>query len=192
MDEPCLKLPPKVTRQVLEKHKRPGEPVVLVVAKGIGSTQPFELCDREGRSYLLVWDAKLDGHVLRFPQHVWMRENAKVALGLMEQRRMTFPLVVLVEWEKEDLTGGRHRRGNCASCCGGESDDGGHRRDACAPYYEGGRRDEELRRMLGGGAVRVKVAAAELGMDEAVLRSWLDKEGAPARLIQGGWVKLKS
>ena len=176
MDEPRLKLPPKVTRQVLEKHKRPGEPEVLMVAKGIGSTQPFELCDREGRSYTLLWDVKLDGHVLRFPWHVWMGQNAKVALGLMEQRRMTFPLVILVEWTRtveavveESLKA----------------------EEAEEPAAGDVSRWELALDILAEGAVRTKILATRLDVTDAALREWLAEADCPAELIHGGWVRMK-
>jgi hypothetical protein len=167
-DDPCRKLPMRVTANVMAGHLRPGEPVVVLVAKGIGSTQPYEFRDRDGRSYLMGWDLKADGHVLRVPWHLWMGNGARLANAMMDQRRLAFAMVVLVELPE------------VVAKVGG--DDVG-KNDVLHP--------STLVDLLKGGAVRLKTAAHLLNVTEEGLRAELARPDCPAVLSTGGWVRVK-
>ena len=166
---------------------RAGEPVVVVVAKGIGATLPYEFRDREGRGFLLNWDVKLDGHVMRVPWHVWMAEGGRLAEVMLNQRRLPFAMVVLVEWEGMKKEAGGNEKADEVVLKEGE-----------VPTTGRSPGDEEdvlcysrMREMLGCGAMRLRALGWALDMEERELREMLERVECPAVVTATGWVKLR-
>ncbi|TDU62480.1 hypothetical protein EI77_04704 [Prosthecobacter fusiformis] len=198
-------LPVRVNAHVLARFFREGDPVVVLVARGVGSTQPYEFCDKEGRCYVMKWEAGLDGHVLRLPWTLWMADEGRLAEVMLNQRRLPFAMVVLVEWvrEEEDARVGEVSRGE-----GGKGADGGWLADgagksAHAPLEVGKGAEGDLevdpflcysrmREMLGGGALRLRALGWGLGLEEKELREVLEGAGCPAVVTPTGWVKLRA
>lgn len=178
MSGACQCLPDRVSEHELEKHARPGEPVIVVMARGIGSIQAYEFRDRDGRSYLMSWDAALNGHVLRFPWHLWMDRDGQLAHAVMNRRRLAFPLITLVEWKP-----GREEGVRKAGLAGQDP-------DSCASI-DNVLRYESMVDALAGAAVRVKVLARQLNVAEAELRDALAQPECPAELNAAGWVRMK-
>lgn len=95
------RLPMRVSAQILLSHRLPGEPVLVLVIYGVGTTAPYEFRDDEGRDYICRWETKLGGHVIRVPAHLWAANNHRMARSCMERRRQQFPLVVGIELAAE-------------------------------------------------------------------------------------------
>jgi hypothetical protein len=58
---------------------------------GVGNNSAFYLTDKDGRVWILEWNAKKGGHVIRVPHHLWHDRNEAVAHSLMEQNpRVSF------------------------------------------------------------------------------------------------------
>lgn len=170
MNDVSLVLPAQVNAQIMKRYFRPGDPVIVLIAKGIGSTDPYEFRDREGRSYTLNWDAKLDGHVLRLPWHLWMAEEGKLAQVIMHRRKVPFAMVVLVELSEAEAV----EKGGC-----------GVPKDDVLHY-------QRMLEVLEDGAMRSRALCWAMGVDEEALKQLLGTEACPAELSLTGWVKLKS
>lgn len=168
-------LPGRMDDTFLKPHFRAGEPVIVLVAKGICSILPYEFQDREGRYYMLYWDAKLEGHVMRIPWHLWMEEDGKWADAMMNQHRFPFSLVVLVQWKPAEVmkaVNDERKTVEGADLCRDE-------------YYK------MVVKLLEAGAMRVKTMAVALKVEEAELRVWLADEASPADVNGAGWVRMK-
>lgn len=182
---------------MLRGRFREGEPVIVLVARGIGATQPYEFRDRDGRSFLLKWEGKLEGHVLRVPWHVWMADGGRLADGVMNQRRLPFALVVLVEWAKqgeirmtkedegEECGDGEGQAGVPASLEKGEAGVVVSLSEGDVLCYS------RMRVMLGGGALRLRALGWALDVGEVELRAMLERADCPAMVTATGWVKLR-
>ncbi|HEY1050565.1 MAG TPA: hypothetical protein VGE39_12440 [Prosthecobacter sp.] len=92
-------LPQRVNTAILAPHFQPEDPAVVVKLIGVGSTAPFEMRGggTAGRSYIMEWNSRLDGHVVRIPLSLWMANEARMAHELMDQRRMSHAMVVTFE-----------------------------------------------------------------------------------------------
>lgn len=92
-------LPLRVNTAILAAHFLPGEPTVVVKLVGVGNTAPFEMRGggTTGRSFILEWNSRLDGHVVRIPLSLWMANEARMAHELMDHRRMAHAMVVTFE-----------------------------------------------------------------------------------------------
>lgn len=95
------RLPMRVSAQILLSHRLPGEPVVVLMIFGVGTTAPYEFRDDEGRDYVCRWETKIGGHVMRVPAHLWAANNHKMARSCMERRRQQYPVVVGIELATE-------------------------------------------------------------------------------------------
>ena len=177
MNEPRLNLPNRVNATLLAKYFRPHEPVIVLVVKNISSTHPYEFFDRDGRAYMLQWEVKVDGHVMRFPWHLWMGQDAKLANVIMDQHRLPFPLVVLVEWNPESRS---EVVVNQAVSLDSKTS------------VTNEKRYEALADIVKDGALRLKAAAERLKLTEAELRGLLDETECPAELSGPGWVRQKT
>ncbi|HEY1081605.1 MAG TPA: hypothetical protein VGE29_05045 [Prosthecobacter sp.] len=178
MSGACECLPDRVSEHELEKHARPGEPVIVVMARGIGSIQPYEFRDRDGRSYLMSWDAVLHGHVLKFPWHLWMDRGGQLAHAVMNRRRLAFPLITLVEWVPGTEEGLEPDVQTDPSTVKAESNDDVLRYNAIVD-------------VLAGGAMRLRPLAKHMGVTEAELRSAVVQPDCPVELNAAGWVRVK-
>jgi hypothetical protein len=97
MKTPTARLPMRVSAQILLSHRLPGEPVIIMMIFGVGTTAPYEFRDDEGRDYVCRWETKIGGHVMRVPAHLWAANNHKMARSCMERRRQQYPVVVGIE-----------------------------------------------------------------------------------------------
>lgn len=91
--------PLRVNTAILAPYFQPGEPAVIVKLVGVGSTAPFEMRGggTAGRSFIMEWNTRLDGHVVRIPLSLWMANDARMAHELMDHRRMSHAMVVMFE-----------------------------------------------------------------------------------------------
>lgn len=92
-------LPLRLNTAILAPFFLPGEPAVVVKMVGVGNTAPFEMRGggTTGRSFILEWNSRLDGHVVRIPLSLWMAQDARMAHELMDHRRMSHAMVVTFE-----------------------------------------------------------------------------------------------
>lgn len=98
MPAPTAALPAICTSDNLAKYAVAGEPTILFLLTDVGSTADYQFRDKTGgRSFLLKWNTRLDGHVLRVPYSVWSAKDHAFANALMRQP-MHRPVVVLVEF----------------------------------------------------------------------------------------------
>lgn len=92
-------LPLRLNTAILAPYFEPGDATVIVKLVGVGSTAPFEMRagGSAGRSFILEWNTRLDGHVVRIPLSLWMAHEARMAHELMDHRRMAHAMVVTFE-----------------------------------------------------------------------------------------------
>lgn len=92
------RLPNRVDSAMLTKHAKPNEPIIVLIVMGIGSTAAFDFRDKEGRYYILRWESKMNGHVIRIPHSIWSQNNSAMAFAIMDQRRQAQSVVVTVDY----------------------------------------------------------------------------------------------
>jgi hypothetical protein len=90
-------IPRRVDSAMLAKLGIPGEGTVLVKMAGIGSLGPYEFRGHDSRAFILRWEAKLGGHVLRVPLSLWMQNGHRMAHDVLDHRRLEAPIVVMFE-----------------------------------------------------------------------------------------------
>ncbi len=91
-------IPSLVETATLAKFYLPGgEPSVVIKLMGVGNTAPFYLADKVSRTYVLRWDSREGGHIIRIPHSLWQAEDAKLAHDLMDQRRLPNAMIVTFE-----------------------------------------------------------------------------------------------
>jgi len=97
MPKPLAALPRICTSQNLAQYAVPGEPIIIFIYTDVGTTQDWQFNDRTAqRSFMLRWEPRLEGHILRVPFSVWSANNHKFAKDLMWQK-MTRPVIVTIE-----------------------------------------------------------------------------------------------
>ncbi len=94
------KYPSVITSDALLKRLKPGEGRVTVMMRGAGSPTAFQFHGRGAKVYVFAWSRRLLAHVLRAPVDLW---NGGLAQDLLDQSKLTYPLVPLFEKAAEPV-----------------------------------------------------------------------------------------
>jgi len=95
--KPNTTLPARVDSAMLAKYRQDGEPVIILKLIGVGNTALFDFRDKGTRSYVFRFDSTFGGHIIRIPLSLWQANKGQMAHDIMDQRRTTQTMIVLVE-----------------------------------------------------------------------------------------------
>lgn len=209
-------LPGRVDSAVLAKHRRAGEPMVIVKLVGVGNTAPYDFRDKGTRSYIFRFDSQMEGHLIRIPLHLWQEDRARMAHDIMDQRHMAHAMIVMLEQppapaaaapaipqstipEKgatDTSTDARNVVGQGAeptvAPASGPAAAAAATPPAEAPRLPDGRSVHEAAHALAEPPKRLKALAALLGVPEAQLRTAISHPDSQVVLASAGWVRRKA
>ncbi len=203
-------LPTRVDSSILAKLAQPGDPFVILIISGIGSTAPFEFRDKKQRYFILRWDTKHNGHVVRIPLPLWQRNNHEIALDIMDQPRQRLNLIVKIEGEcqlvptLEQVTAAKQAMEVPAESVEPQP----HAPPPAVPYPEAENESvpvgdpdalmygemplhEAVAKLVEDGPQRIKAVAAQLEADESDITLALTSSASAAEVASGGWVRIK-
>ena len=84
MPKPQYHLPRQFDSAALLKQAIPGETIVVLQYKDAHNQSAFPFSDRNGRVGIMHFDAKLNCHALRVPEHLWNADRGAMAHAFMQ------------------------------------------------------------------------------------------------------------
>jgi hypothetical protein len=94
MKSNTVNIPVRADTNVLAKHRVGKEPLVILCIPDIGNTGSFDLRGRDGKTLILKWESKRNGHIIKIPASLWHQDNCAMAKSVLDQRRSGHSFVV--------------------------------------------------------------------------------------------------
>lgn len=92
-----INIPARADTAVLLKHRVGNEPLVILNIPDVGNTGSFDLRGRDGKTLVLKWDSKRNGHIVKIPVTLWQQSGNAMAKNVLDQRRSGHSFIVTFE-----------------------------------------------------------------------------------------------
>lgn len=87
MKSNLVNIPTRADSKTLAKYRIGKEPLVVLCVPDVGNTGSFDLRGRDGKTCVLNWDSKYNGHTIKIPASLWHQHNAAMAKSILDQGR---------------------------------------------------------------------------------------------------------
>lgn len=87
MKSNLVNIPTRADSKTLAKYRIGNEPLVVLCVPDVGNTGSFDLRGRDGKTCVLNWDSKHNGHTIKIPASLWHQNSAAMAKSILDQAR---------------------------------------------------------------------------------------------------------